>query len=388
MTRRPPPGTAPDPAARGLAAADGSPVEDETAAFTDFYLQSTRQPAIYINLFFALLVLLIVPVRSLGFGLPVFPSPLAAFLEWGVMVPASLATAYLRRSSLPGQQVERWTALLIALNFSAMIVDVLVWRGHGVPIPHEYSALVFVGILSVGGLSSRTTFSLCVLFLLLCVASFQYLDQWTPASGFQLYYDVVGIGIAFLSSLMLRHEANVAWTLQSRLNTMAFRDPLTGLANRHYLEERVAELFERANREQKTLGIALVDLDRFKGLNDSHGHAAGDAALRRVALELQKFTTGRTDIAARLGGDEFILVWFDVSPQHCEDLGRGILQAIAGADIRNAKSEAGRLAVSIGAVTGVPASADDFERYCRRADEELYRVKTRRHATPLLIAAV
>jgi diguanylate cyclase (GGDEF)-like protein len=353
--------------------------------FVDFYLRSTRQPAIYINLFFAALVVAIVPIRSLVFGLPAFPSWLAALLEWGVMVPTCLANAYLRSSSAYSARIVlRLTAALIALNSSALIADVLIWQRAGVPIPHEYSALCFVGLLSIGGQSHKATLALCALFLGLNAASFQIQHDWTPAAGFKLYFDIVGVCLAFLNAMMLRHEAGVAWRLKSRLNTMAFRDPLTGLANRHYLEERVGDIFRQAHREQRNVGLALVDLDRFKGLNDSHGHMAGDEALKRVAHELEQYADLRCDVAARIGGDEFILVWSDINRYRCEDLSRQLLESIAAAKIVNSASDTGVLTLSVGAVVGVPHSHQDFERFRRCADEELYRVKSHRGAAMMI----
>jgi diguanylate cyclase (GGDEF)-like protein len=284
--------------------------------------------------------------------------------------------------------VERWTSLLIALNFSSLVGDIVIWQRNGVPIPHEYSALCFVGFLSVGGLPGRMVLTLCGLFLGLNIAVFQFFDAWTPAAGFKLYFDVVGICVAFLIAMMLRHEAAVAWVLKARLNAMAFRDPLTGLANRHYLEERVGEIFRRAQREQKRVGLALVDLDRFKGLNDSHGHLAGDAALQRVGQELRHYAGQPTDIAARIGGDEFLLIWFDITARRGEELCRQLLRAIAAAGIVNSASETGGLTVSVGAVVGIPSTQQDFERFRRCADEELYRVKSQRDGESLLIAEI
>ncbi|WP_428313118.1 diguanylate cyclase domain-containing protein [Hydrocarboniphaga sp.] len=356
--------------------------------FADFYLHSTRQPAIYINLFFAVLLVLIVPVRSLVFGLPVFPNAWAALLEWGAMVPACLATAWLRSSGRPARTVARWTSLLIALNVSALVGDIVIWQRSGVPIPHEYSALCFVGFLSVGGLPGRTVLALCVLFLGLNVAVFEHFDSWTPAAGFKLYFDLVGICVAFLIAMMLRHEASVAWALKTRLNAMAFRDPLTGLANRHYLEDRVGDIFRQAQHEQKRVGLALVDLDRFKGLNDSHGHLAGDAALQRVGQELRQYASRPGDIAARIGGDEFLMIWSDITPRRGEELCRQLLRAIAAAGIVNNASETRGLTVSVGAVVGIPGTSQDFERFRRRADEALYQVKSRRNGESLVIADI
>jgi len=361
---------------------------DPDTAFRSFYLESTRQPAIYLNLFFGLLLLAIVPIRSLCFGLPVFPTLSAALLEWGVMVPACFGTLYLRASTWPTAVVMRGTSTLIALNFTALFFDLLIWQQNGVPMPYEYTALYFVGLLSVDGLPARYTLALCGLFLGLNVTAVQMIHGWTPAAGFELYFDIVAVCIALLNSLMLRNEAMVAWTLKTRLNTMAFRDALTGLGNWYHLDDRVGPLFQRAHRERRPVSVALVDVDRFKGLNDSHGHPAGDAALQQLGRALQHVAVGPIDIAARIGGDEFILVWFDIDRARCEQLCRELQLAIADAGIRNTASDTGVLTTSIGAVTGVPAQRDDFEHFRRCADAELYKVKNNRKVESLRSASI
>ena len=208
----------------------------------------------------------------------------------------------------------------VATNIGIHFFDLLIWQQSGVPIPHEYTALCFVGLLSVDGLPGRYTLALCGLFLGLNVTAVQMIHGWTPAAGFELYFDIVAVCIALLNSLMLRNEAMVAWSLKTRLNTMAFRDALTGLGNWYHLDDRVGLLFRRAHREHRPVSVALVDVDRFKGLNDSHGHPAGDAALQQLGRALQHVAVGPIDIAARIGGDEFILVWFDIDHVRCEQL--------------------------------------------------------------------
>lgn len=94
---------------------------------------------------------------------------------------------------------------------------------------------------------------------------------------------------------------------QARLTQQALSDPLTGLPNRRALDDRLADELALARREGHAVAVALLDLDHFKELNDSRGHAAGDEALRCVASLLdEQLRPG--DVAARLGGDEFAVV--------------------------------------------------------------------------------
>ncbi|MFZ5657048.1 MAG: PAS domain S-box protein [Pseudomonadota bacterium] len=95
--------------------------------------------------------------------------------------------------------------------------------------------------------------------------------------------------------------------LMAALEHQARQDPLTGLPNRRGLMDRLPRTLERSGRQQGGVVVMFVDLDRFKQVNDSHGHEAGDALLRECAARLVA-TVRKTDIVARLGGDEFVVV--------------------------------------------------------------------------------
>jgi diguanylate cyclase (GGDEF)-like protein/PAS domain S-box-containing protein len=100
--------------------------------------------------------------------------------------------------------------------------------------------------------------------------------------------------------------------LRRELREQAIRDPLTGLFNRRYLEETLDREVARATRAQSTLGVVMLDLDKFKLLNDTFGHTAGDVALREVGHLLRE-NVRASDVACRYGGDEFVVVMPDTS---------------------------------------------------------------------------
>lgn len=91
----------------------------------------------------------------------------------------------------------------------------------------------------------------------------------------------------------------------------AKHDPLTGLANRGLFYETLDTAFQVSQKEGRLLGLMLIDLDKFKPVNDNHGHDAGDALLKRVASRL-KAAIGEAGIPARLGGDEFVVLLPDL----------------------------------------------------------------------------
>lgn len=104
-------------------------------------------------------------------------------------------------------------------------------------------------------------------------------------------------------------------------------DPLTGLPNRKLFNDYMQDAF--AHGQQESLAVALIDLDDFKAINDSAGHAAGDAMLNHVAARLKLCLNQREGLAARLGGDEFALVWQITPSENAGDMGPAILSALA-----------------------------------------------------------
>ncbi|HZF79704.1 MAG TPA: EAL domain-containing protein [Rubrivivax sp.] len=115
---------------------------------------------------------------------------------------------------------------------------------------------------------------------------------------------------ARLDSRLQRRSSALAASLQSanvKLQQLAFRDALTGLPNRLLFDEHVSGAVERSTRSNQTLAVLFIDLDGFKPVNDSFGHARGDEVLCEMAKRLQQLTRS-SDTVARVGGDEFVLL--------------------------------------------------------------------------------
>jgi diguanylate cyclase (GGDEF)-like protein/PAS domain S-box-containing protein len=110
---------------------------------------------------------------------------------------------------------------------------------------------------------------------------------------------------------VLSADVSLLKETQKRLLHEAQHDPLTGIANRRLLEDRLAHAIAMARRKGWALGLLFMDVDDFKQINDTHGHAVGDETLIRLAHSLRR-SIKNTDTVARLGGDEFIVVLEDV----------------------------------------------------------------------------
>ena len=136
--------------------------------------------------------------------------------------------------------------------------------------------------------------------------------------------------------------------LQLRLDHMAAHDALTGLPNRLTFEKKLREACDLADDTRSTV-LCFMDLDRFKIMNDSAGHAAGDAFLRKVGALIQS-AIGDGDFTARLGGDEFALLLYDCSPAEAEDRARALID-----EIQSIRLEWEGKAYDIGASIGMTA---------------------------------
>lgn len=149
----------------------------------------------------------------------------------------------------------------------------------------------------------------------------------------------------------------------------AIRDPLTDLYNRRHFKERVVQELERAARERSTLAILLCDLDHFKAINDTRGHAYGDEVLKAVAVAVRGATRG-TDLHFRWGGDEIVVILTNTSTD-------GVLIAAArirAAIGRYAEREHLHLDASIGASL-FPQHGTDEDELLRAADLAMYVAK-------------
>src|SRR5262249_41361885 len=105
-------------------------------------------------------------------------------------------------------------------------------------------------------------------------------------------------------------------------------DPLTGLANRRALERTLQAALTRAQANSRCVAVLMLDLDGFKAVNDRHGHAAGDEALREVARRRRGCVRER-DLVARLGGDEFVVVLTDLGTDAAIDTVERVRAALA-----------------------------------------------------------
>jgi diguanylate cyclase (GGDEF)-like protein/PAS domain S-box-containing protein len=159
------------------------------------------------------------------------------------------------------------------------------------------------------------------------------------------------------------------------LQHQALHDPLTGLANRTFLEERLEETIRAGERDMKPCAVLLMDLDGFKSVNDSLGHPAGDRLLLQVAERMRRVLR-KADTVARYGGDEFAVV-----PWGATDVSRAVLIAEKILNTMDQPFAIDDQSISVSLSIGIaafPQHADDALTLIRRADVAMYTAKRAR----------
>ena len=156
--------------------------------------------------------------------------------------------------------------------------------------------------------------------------------------------------------------------LEAQLRHQAEHDPLTGLANRRRFEQELNRQIERCARHGESAALAVIDLDRFKHVNDEQGHATGDRLLATVGVSLLA-RRRTTDIAARIGGDEFAVILIGVDERGAETAAAGITVAIG----EHARAAGLDTTASVGIAMILPGvTADELQ---ARADAAMYEAK-------------
>jgi diguanylate cyclase (GGDEF)-like protein len=191
-------------------------------------------------------------------------------------------------------------------------------------------------------------------------------------------YDEFDLGLLdMIAPQMALALDRVEWhSKATQFQLLSITDPLTGLVNRRYLEERLQEELERSKRHRFAMSFMMVDIDDFKAYNDAHGHQAGDLALEMTAQCL-KTALRSADVAARYGGEEFSILLPQTGAAEALVIGERIRRRIERTQFPHGKSQPlGAVTVSIGVSTFGPGLDAPVE-IIYAADQALYSAKAR-----------
>lgn len=257
---------------------------------------------------------------------------LVGLVDWATGPHIGLSLFYLAPVTWSGWALGRRMAVISAMSAAA------VWFLAEVAWPHDYPLAI-----SIWNAVTRT-----VIF--------------------------VALGVLLARVRADRHrleEANAVLQARAvRESLLARTDPTTGLANRRAFSEALAAELAHVSRSGDSLGVAYVDLDGFKQINDNAGHAAGDEALARVAASLRQLIRA-SDTVARIGGDEFAVLLRGASASDAAKLGDRIVRGIS-------RLRVGSSATALGASVGVAiagAHPTDAHGLLLRADRAMYVAK-------------
>ncbi|QYZ68524.1 diguanylate cyclase domain-containing protein [Neotabrizicola shimadae] len=171
-----------------------------------------------------------------------------------------------------------------------------------------------------------------------------------------------------------RQSDRARMTVEDRLR-LAHVDPLTGLHNRRYAMPRLAAIADRGRANGQPFAVMVVDLDRFKLVNDCFGHAAGDSVLVEVSRRLRGFCVD-AGLLARIGGEEFLLVLPGIDGAEAEQRAAALCHAIEAAPVRLGDGTEIQVTVSVGLAIGRPAGNEEPEIVMDRADRALLESKS------------
>lgn len=174
-------------------------------------------------------------------------------------------------------------------------------------------------------------------------------------------------GVAGLIYFDVEKTYRISFLEGALLTELGTRDGLTALMNRRAFDEHLLRVWKQALRDQRVLGVLMIDIDNFKEYNDTHGHQAGDEAICHVARAIQAYSRRPLDMAARYGGEEFSVILYDLPGEHVTDLAERLRQNIA--------SIAGSPTVSVGAGIAVPTLGRTPQGLVLMADQALYEAK-------------
>ncbi|HEU4975985.1 MAG TPA: GGDEF domain-containing protein [Baekduia sp.] len=172
--------------------------------------------------------------------------------------------------------------------------------------------------------------------------------------------------VALFGAVALLSAALMVSDLEHR--SSAVIDPLTGMLNRNALQTRIAELTEQAAITREPVAVIVGDLDRFKAINDGHGHTTGDAVLKDVSYRLRA-TLRAYDLAYRLGGEEFLVLLPGADAGQAAEVAEGLRRAVGDEPVAGL-----RVSISFGVGASAPGSFD-YETVFAAADGALYGAK-------------
>jgi len=259
----------------------------------------------------------------------------------------------------------------------SILFDNTVTRGDFVPLIYLTLSIQLCSIL----LSERATLliaivQLCSFTALVLLSPTLMIFNWVSLIVFVFFTATLGIAASFATRKQMEQIERHKNELQNdkiKLRDLSVRDSLTGLFNRRYMEETLEREISKVIRKNQNLGIIMADIDYFKKINDTFGHAMGDYVLCGVA-DILNISIRTSDVACRYGGDEFILILPGCSLIQTKDRAEALCEAIKNRIFCYGEMDVGSINLSFG-IAVVPENGLRVEEILKVADDALYTSK-------------
>ena len=255
--------------------------------------------------------------------------------------------------------------------WASLSFDHSILQGDIIPLTYvTFSVLLSSIFLPIYITSTLVVLHLIGIILVLLISPIDASLNWFSFLAFVFVTSIFGLvanGIIQSDIKKITNQARQLALNEALLKEQVIRDDLTGLYNRRYLNEMFEREIQRTLRKQVPLCIVALDVDRFKHINDTLGHATGDSVLRELGNFLSK-KVRQSDIACRYGGDEFILVLPETSRETTIERVEQLQKSIKGFDLQTT------ITISAG-IASVPENGTDGETLLKSADSALYQAK-------------
>ena len=290
-----------------------------------------------------------------------------------VLAAAAIATWTNRVQTLT-QAVQ--TAAIVAMLSVTLLAHVATVRGDP-SLSKQLLAFELIAIAYFGGFSWARMVVASTLFLSLqVIVDLQVGGHWSRWPSTVFLAGCTG-AISVLGAYNQERIARVSWIRRKMTEVLLRTDVLTGLTSRFEFDRVFVRILRQARRDQKRVGVLLLDVDHFKRINDTQGHLVGDQVLGEVGRAVRRAAGRRAlDLQARFGGEEMVVVWYDVDPQQLPHMAEGVLDAVREIELTCVQTR-GRLPVTVsgGLTWAIPDEGAAPEAVLRHADELMYRAK-------------
>lgn len=333
---------------QSLSGSEVSPVAESPNQTFEDYVENYSKRGQSFSYLLGFILFMGIMVWETLFGQRFEANAWAFILAWLTPQVVVLTLLYKKNPNRPSTQRMRISILLL----NAIMQTVLsVWHTQATDTAPYFHIMVmgqvaFCYIFTSLSVRNAVASALTITFgYLACVLTFTDMPPSALGETAFLFSLINTVGV--ISCWQVQKNYRLQYMLREKLISAADHDPLTNLLNRRSLSARIADLIGHAKQQANFIGIAQLDLDKFKAVNDQLGHPAGDAVLQRVAEALSEIAQQPFDVVARLGGDEFLVAWSGQDPADIRTKGNDIVLAIRAMGIRTNTDVTGSVGLGI-----------------------------------------